>query len=63
LGFAATASLEAPSLFFSLFEDAPVEAAASVPVVAGAALGAALGAGSPLDFFSASIPFFRPAEG
>jgi hypothetical protein len=60
LGFAATASLEAPSLFFSLFEDAPpVEAAASVPVVAGAALGA----GSPLDFFSASIPFFRPAEG
>ena len=43
----------------ALFEAEPVDAAASVPVVAGAALGV----GSPLDFFSASIPFFRPAEG
>jgi hypothetical protein len=35
------------------------EAAPSVPLVVDVELGTA----SPLDFFSASIPFFRPSDG
>jgi hypothetical protein len=40
---------------------APLEVAPSVPDVAGAGL--ELDVVSALDFFSASIPFFRPSEG
>jgi hypothetical protein len=55
-GFDAGAAVEAAvfSLEAAVFDDAP-----SVPVVVDAGLATA----SPLDFFSASIPFFRPSEG